>query len=82
MPLEIEGDRTVVVGTIAARARAARTRIAADGRRVSDRKVEIASDGATRIATYKPVAIGRVAGCRRTAHWAVARVTKNKATCP
>src|SRR6516164_6747442 len=76
VPLEINGDRTVVVRITAPRAGTARSRIAANVRRVSGRKAEIPSNGATRTATYKPVAIGWVAGCRSTRHGAVARITK------
>ena len=76
MPLEIEGDRVVVVGDIAARTRAAGTRIAADGRGVGGRKAEIPPNGATCGETSKPVAIGGGAACRRTHHGAIVRVTK------
>src|SRR5215468_7611483 len=82
MPLEIDGDRIVGVGSIAARARTARSRIAADVRRVSNRKAEIPPNWASRVATYKPIAIGRVAGRRRTGHGAVARITEDQTSRP
>src|SRR6516165_2662598 len=76
VPLEIEGDRTVVVRSIA------RSEIVANVRGVSAAKAEIPSNRATHTGPGIPIVKGRITGCFGTSHRAVVGVTKIKASCP